>query len=87
MTWVGGSDYTWISAWFRLERAGNTFTASESSDGVQWFPVGASTVLMDKTYVIGLAVSSNNENVNTTQFDHVAVTGGLPDAGTASSNN
>lgn len=76
MTWVGGNDYTWIPAWFRLERAGNTFTAYESSDGVQWFPVGASTVPMAGTYLIGLAVSSNGDTVNTTHFDHVSITSG-----------
>jgi hypothetical protein len=88
MTWMGGNDYTWIPAWFRLERAGNTFTASESSDGVKWFLVGSSTVPMNSTYVIGLAVSSNNENVSTTHFDHVSVTGGgLPAAGTVGAND
>lgn len=76
MTWVGGNDYTWLPAWFRLTRAGDTVTASESSDGVTWFPVGSSTVPMGKSYLIGLAVSSNAAAVNTTYFDHVSVTGG-----------
>lgn len=82
-TWVGGNDYTWIPAWFRLERIGNTFTAYESSDGVKWFRVGKSTVPMGSAYRIGLAVSSNNDNVNTTHFDHVSVTGGRSAVGAA----
>ncbi len=86
MRLVGGNDYTWIPAWFRLERKGNTFTAYESSDGVQWFRVGTSTVPIDKTYLVGLAVSSNSENVNTTYFDHVSVTGGSILTGTAPAN-
>lgn len=73
MTWVGGNDYTWIPAWFRLVRSGNTFTAYESSDGQRWFRVGKSTVPLANTYLVGLAVSSNNDSVNTTQFDHVSV--------------
>jgi hypothetical protein len=75
MTWIGGNDYTWIPAWFRLERVGNTFTAYESSDGQRWFRVGKSILPLGGTYLVGLAVSSNSENLNTTYFDHVLVTG------------
>ncbi|MBV9868288.1 MAG: alginate lyase family protein [Abitibacteriaceae bacterium] len=78
MTWVGGNDYTWLPAWFRLERLGNVFTALESSDGAQWFRVGTSTVPMGNTYFIGLAVSANSDNANTTYFDHVAVQNNEP---------
>lgn len=73
MTWVGGNDYTWIPAWFRLERVGNVFTAYESSDGVKWFRVGKSTVPMDNSYLIGFAVSSSNDKANTAYFDHVSM--------------
>lgn len=66
-----GNDYTWWPAWFRLQRAGNVFTASESSDGVTWFTVGSSTVAMGTTYLVGLA------NVaGTATLDNVMVTGG-----------
>ena len=74
MTWIRGNDYTWVPAWFRLQRSGNTFTAYESSDGVTWFTVGSSTIAMAGTYLVGLAVSSNNANVNTTHFDNVTIT-------------
>jgi hypothetical protein len=74
MTWVRGNDYTWVPAWFRLQRSGNTITAYESSDGATWFTVGSSTVTMASSYLIGLAVSSNNANVNTTHFDNVTIT-------------
>ena len=73
MNWTGGNDYTWTPAWFRLERVGDTFTAFESSDGETWFRIGSSTVPMSATYSVGLAVSSNSDNVNTTYFDHVSV--------------
>jgi len=74
MTWAGGNDYTVIPAWFRLERVGDTFTASESSDGIKWFVVGKSTIAMGNAYHLGLAVSSNSDAVNTSYFDHVSVT-------------
>ena len=87
MTWIGGNDYTWVPAWFRLERRGDTFTACESSDGVRWFRVGKSTVPMEGTYLIGLAVGSNSDNTCTTHFDHVSVTGGRPALGTAGASH
>ncbi|HEU5080024.1 MAG TPA: RICIN domain-containing protein [Opitutaceae bacterium] len=66
-----GNDYTWLPAWFRLQRAGNVFTAYESSDGVTWFSVGSSTVAMGSTYLVGVA------NVaGTATLDNVVVTGG-----------
>jgi len=40
---------------------------------VQWFRVGKSTVPMGNTYLLGFAVSSNNDNANTAYFDHVSV--------------
>ena len=55
MSWIGGNDYTWTPAWFRLQRAGNVFTAFESSDGINWFTVGSATIDMAATYYIGLA--------------------------------
>ncbi len=73
MSWVGGNDYTIIPAWFRLQRFGSTFTALESSDGVNWFTIGSSTVTMANTYFVGLAVSSNNGKLNTTTFDNVQI--------------
>ncbi len=76
MKWIGGNDYTSIPAWFRLKREGDTVTAYESSDGVKWFLVGKNTVPMPKSYLVGLAVSTGTDKVNTTQFDHVSVTSG-----------
>jgi fibronectin type 3 domain-containing protein/regulation of enolase protein 1 (concanavalin A-like superfamily) len=73
MTWGRGNDYTWIPAWFRLQRNGDTFTALESSDGVTWFTVGSATMPMASSYYVGLAVCSNGGVVNTTTFDNVKV--------------
>ena len=80
MTWTGGNDYTWLPAWFRLQRSGNTFTAYESSDGVTWFTVGTSTVTMANTYYIGLATCSGSTTgaLDNTTFDNVTVVAGAP---------
>lgn len=80
MTYVGGNDYTWLPAWFRLQRSGSTFTAFESSDGVTWFTVGTSTVTMANTYYVGLAACSGSTTgaLDNTTFDNVAVVAGVP---------
>ncbi|WAC15004.1 cellulose binding domain-containing protein [Dyadobacter pollutisoli] len=78
MTWVGGNDYTWVPAWFRIQRSGNTFTAYQSSDGVTWFTVGTSTVAMADSYYVGLASCSGSTTgalANST-FDNVTMAGG-----------
>jgi regulation of enolase protein 1 (concanavalin A-like superfamily) len=80
MAYVGGNDYTWLPAWFRLQRSGSTFTAFESSDGVTWFTVGTSTVTMANTYYVGLAACSGSTTgaLDNTTFDNVAVVAGVP---------
>jgi len=71
-----GNAYTHTPAWFRLQRAGNTVTAYQSTDGKTWFAVGAPvTVSMARTYYVGLAVSSNSSGLNTATFDHITVAG------------
>jgi hypothetical protein len=73
--WLRGNDYTWLPAWFRLQRSGNDFTAFESSDGVTWFAVGTSTVAMDSTFYVGLAACSGSTTgaLDNTTFDNVTV--------------
>jgi hypothetical protein len=74
MGWVTGDQYTTMPVWFKLQRAGNVFTAYQSSDGVTWFAVGSSTVAMANTYSVGLAACSGDVTNNTTEtsnFDNV----------------
>jgi hypothetical protein len=73
ISWKGGNDYTWIPAWFRLKRAGDTFTAYESSDGETWFQVSIAEIPMRGDYRVGLFVSSGADSTNTTQFDFVSL--------------
>lgn len=46
-------------SWVRLTRAGNTFTAYRSIDGIAWTLVGSETIAMDTAIYAGVAVSSH----------------------------
>jgi hypothetical protein len=61
--------------WLRLVRAGNTFTASHSADGVSWLPIGSPvTVTMNATVYVGLAVTSHADGtLNTSTFDNLSI--------------
>ncbi len=77
--WVSGDQYTVTPVWFRLQRSGNTFTASQSSGGSTWFTVGTSTIPMASTYYVGLAASSGDVSTGSTEtstFDNVGVVTG-----------
>lgn len=74
MSFQTGNAYTRAPTWFRLQRAGNTITAFQSTDGRKWFTVGAPIkTSMTGTYYVGLAVSSNSSKVNTATFDNITV--------------
>ncbi len=61
-------------AWVKLERRGNTITASLSNDGANWTPVGSDTFTMPATVYVGLGVSSHdNTRLATATFDNVTV--------------
>ena len=75
-SWQYGNDYTWIPVWFRLQRTGNVFTGYQSSDGVNWFVVGSSTISMAGNYYAGLAVCAGTTTagvLNTSYFDNTTV--------------
>jgi hypothetical protein len=62
-------------AYVKLVRAGNTFTGYISTDGSKWTMVGSTTVVMNATVEIGLAVTSHDPTLlETATFDNVAVT-------------
>ena len=69
--------------WLRLTRAGDTFNAYQSPDGVNWTLVGADTISMAADVYIGLAVTSHNDGiVNWSTFTNVGVNDGPPAAPT-----
>jgi hypothetical protein len=72
---TGNVNVTGLSApvWVQLVRSGDTFSASYSSDGVNWTQVGATqTVAMSSSGLAGLAVTSHdNAQVCAATFDNV----------------
>jgi RHS repeat-associated protein len=61
--------------WVKLVRAGGTFTAYISSDGVNWTQLGTSqTISMATNVYIGLGVTSGSTTtLGTTTFDNVSI--------------
>ncbi len=51
--------------WVKLVRAGNTFTAYDSTDGVHWKKVGSTTVQMGATVDVGLVSASGTTQATT----------------------
>src|SRR5262245_52777713 len=63
--------------WMRVTRAGQTITASVSSDGSSWSAVGTDTVSLSGGVWVGLAVTSHDSSrAATATFDHVSIVGG-----------
>ena len=60
--------------WLKLVRAGNVFTAFQSPDGASWTQFGSTTIGMNATVQVGLAVDANdNAALNTAMFSDVFV--------------
>jgi len=84
-----GCDFTWLPVWFRLQRAGNEFTAYQSSGGIEWFVVGKSDVSLPDRVLASLLVSQGRTPPGRKEtdsprgiFDQVVVEPQLPDAPT-----
>ena len=76
MSFVLGNDYSsTLPVWLRLQRAGDTFIASESDDGLNWFTVGSTTIVMNSVSLVGFAVASNSTSTISATFDSVTLTG------------
>jgi len=67
--------------WFKIQRIGNTFTSSVSSDGTTWTSVNTNTLSdFGTTLYAGFftyAGPSSNPNVHWASFDNVSLTGNL----------
>jgi beta-glucanase (GH16 family)/regulation of enolase protein 1 (concanavalin A-like superfamily) len=61
--------------WVGLVRSGNTFSASYSTDGATWTPIGApQTIVMSPTALAGMAVTAhNNAALTAATFAHVSL--------------
>ncbi|GAA3990145.1 hypothetical protein GCM10022210_49560 [Mucilaginibacter dorajii] len=77
-SWIEGNHFSAAPVWFRMQRSGNTFTMSESGDGLTWSVVGSSTVTMASTYYVGLSACAGTTGtlVTTATFDNVTTVGG-----------
>ena len=81
-TSTGGSAATsgsisgaWAPGWIKLERAGSTFRAYLSTDGVNWGNAFTTqSITMNANVYVGLAVASNSAaEMNVSTFDNVQV--------------
>jgi hypothetical protein len=69
----------------KLTRAGNTFSAFTSIDGIAWTAVGSDTISMAQTIYVGLAVSSHvSGTLATATFSSTTVTAPPPATTTSS---
>jgi regulation of enolase protein 1 (concanavalin A-like superfamily) len=59
-------------SWVRVQRSGNTFTASVSADGTTWNVIGSASITMGQNIYIGLATSSHTDGtLSTATLDNV----------------
>jgi regulation of enolase protein 1 (concanavalin A-like superfamily) len=60
--------------WVRLQRVGNTFTSSVSTNGVTWTTIGSATISMGASAQVGLAVTSHADGaIATATFTNVQI--------------
>lgn len=74
---TSGGAYTFPNAWLELSRAGNVITASTSTNGTTWTPIGTTSIDISGAVTIGLFVTAHNSGtLSTATIDNVSVTGG-----------
>ena len=65
--------------WLRVVRTGNQFILYNSSNGAQWYMIGAQTIAMNTCIEIGLVATNYNSNSTVTAtFANVSYTGNGP---------
>lgn len=73
--YTSGDQFTELPAWYKLVRSGNTFTAYQSADGVNWVTVQSSNFSMGATYYAGIAINDGNATFDNVAYTNAAVTG------------
>jgi len=67
-----------LGPWLRLERAGDTFSMSRSSDGISWDSVASTAITMSGPVYIGLATNARNDRYAAySTFSNLSLTGNL----------
>lgn len=62
--------------WLKLARSGDRFTGYQSQDGIHWEEVGAVTVAMPSTVLVGMAVASQDTSTRALAvFENTRVSG------------
>lgn len=77
-----------IPRWLKLTRAGDLFTAYQSADGSNWAQISTSTVSMNASLLVGLAITSHNTSTTrTATLDNVSINkaGGVTSASVSTS--
>jgi hypothetical protein len=70
----GGEGSAFI--WLRLRRKASMITASRSADGVEWTTIGAVTIPMHETALVGLAVAGHGDSAKVSaRVSNVRLTG------------
>ena len=69
-----------LPRWVRLVRAGTTFTAYYSADGLAWTsPIAGQTIAMGTSTYVGLVFCANaNAKLGRASFDHVSIATAAP---------
>ena len=73
--YLSGDQFTQLPAWYKLTRSGNTFTAYQSADGVNWVNLQSSTVTMGSTYYAGIAINTGSATFDNVVYTNAAVPG------------
>ena len=78
-TSIGTASGQKAPVWLRLTRDGAKVVAEHSPDGTRWSPIGAATVGLRRTTLLGLTVcSTSNGTFETATFDSVRLKGTVP---------
>jgi hypothetical protein len=63
------------ASWVKLVRSGNTFSGYTSSNGITWTLIGTTTVSMNSTVLVGLAVTAHaSTGKESATFSNVNIT-------------
>ncbi|TKT87977.1 RICIN domain-containing protein [Dyadobacter frigoris] len=74
-TFQGGNKFS-FSPWYRLQRSGNIFTAYQSTDGITYQIIGTSTLAINSTCYVGLAVCAGaTGSFSNVTYENVAISG------------
>jgi len=70
---TGSGAVSYPNVWLRMKRVGNAFTMYRSTDGTNWTQFGTTTITMNATIYVGMAVTSfSTTSTATAQFRNLS---------------